>query len=99
MTVSVNQPGEEAIIWDKTAKPESCALFHLKEKTVVEEEFRCEIIRRSVDKRYALIRANTTLEVRTNVMLKKERERKYAKVLRQEEEGYIICFTSVNQSN
>ena len=90
---------EDAIVWEKMAEPESCVLFHLKEKTVVEEEFRCEIIRRSVDKRYALIRANTTLEVRTNVMLKKERERKYAKVLRQEEEGYIICFTSVNQSN
>lgn len=89
------QREEEEIIWKSTSEV-SCPLFLLEGKTVIEQEHSCRIIKRSEDGRYALIRAELELPERSNIMLKENGDRKYAKVLRKEDGGFLICFTSGN---
>ena len=86
---------EEEIIWKSTSEV-SCPLFLLEGKTVIEQEHSCRIIKRSEDGRYALIRAELELPERSNIMLKENGDRKYAKVLKKEDDGFIICFTYGN---
>ncbi|MBP5416414.1 MAG: PAS domain S-box protein [Clostridiales bacterium] len=86
---------EEEISWKSTSEV-SCLLFLLEGKTVIEQEHSCTIIKRSEDGRYALIEADLELAERTNIMLKENGDRKYAKVLRKEDGGFLICFTFGN---
>ncbi len=89
------QREEEEIIWKSTSEV-SCPLFLLEGKTVIEKEHSCRIIKRSEDGRYALIRAELELPERSNIMLKENGDRKYAKALKKEDDGFIICFTYGN---
>lgn len=86
---------EEAIVWKSTSEV-SCPLFLLEGKTVIEQEHSCRIIKRSEDGRYALIGAEVELPERSNIMLQEDGDRKYAKVLKKEDDGYLICFTYGN---
>lgn len=74
---------------------EEYELFFLEEKKVNETPHKCIIVRMSEDNKYAQIKPEVALRYRSNIMLKKGDARSYAKVIRQDDEEYIICFTSV----
>ena len=87
----------EEIIW--LDDDEDCAFFLLKEKTVVEEEHSGKIFKHSADNRYAMFSADIELGDRQNILICRNGERKYAKVIAHDNDGYRICFTSVTQGH
>ena len=78
---------------------EECTFFVLKDKTVTGEEHAGKIYRHSADNRFAMFSADTVLSDHQNILICRNGERKYAKVLARESEGYRICFTSVTQGH
>ena len=53
----------------------------------------------SDNKRFALITTDADLAEKMNIMLRHEEKRIYAKVIRKEPDGYLICFTSIQQND
>ena len=53
----------------------------------------------SDNKRFALITTDADLAEKMNIMLRHEEKRIYAKVIRKDSEGYVICFTSIQQND
>ena len=80
--------------WGEEIK-EEYELFFLEEKKVNETAHKCFITRMSEDGKFARLSSEVALRYRSNIMLKKGDARSYAKVIRTDDEGYIICFTSV----
>lgn len=78
---------------------EECTFFFLKDKTVVEKEHYGKIFRHSTDKRYAMFSADIGLDDHQNILICRNGERKYAKVISKDKDGYRICFTSVTQGS
>ena len=77
--------------------PEECSFFMLEAKTVIEEELKGTILKASKDLKFAVLKTDRELPLRQNIMVQKNGSRIYAKVIRKEPEGYIVCFTSVMQ--
>ena len=69
----------------------------LMEKTVTEDEYKGKILKISSDKRFAVMSSDIVIKDRSNILIIKDGERKYAKVTGRDEGGYLICFTSVTQ--
>ena len=78
---------------------EECTFFFLKEKTVVEKEHYGKICKHSADKRYAMFSADIGLDDHQNILICRNGERKYAKVISRDKDGFRICFTSVTQGS
>ena len=68
--------------------------YFLEEKKVSEKEHKGTILKMSSDGRYALLVPESALRIRSNIMLQKDGVRSYAKVIRKDDDGYIICITS-----
>ena len=85
------------IVWVDCNK-EEYDLHTVAEKTVEAVGHSATIYKLSTDKKHALISCEYELQPRTNIMLQQGDNRIYAKVIKPEYDGYIICFTSVTQS-
>ena len=85
------------IVWADCEKKEY-DLHTVKEKTVEAVGHQATIYKLSTDKKHALISSKYELQPRTNIMLQEGDNRIYAKVIKPEYDGYVICFTSVAQS-
>lgn len=85
------------IVWVDCNK-EEYDLHTVAEKTVEAVGHSATIYKLSTDKKHALISCEYELQPRTNIMLQQGDNRIYAKVIKPEYDGYIICFTSVAQS-
>ena len=85
------------IVWTDCDK-KKYDLHTVKEKTVEAVGHQATVCKISTDKKHALISCGYELQPRTNIMLQEGDNRIYAKVIKPEYDGYVICFTSVAQS-
>lgn len=85
------------IVWVDCNK-EEYDLHTVAEKTVEAVGHSATIYKLSTDKKHALITCSFDLKPRTNIMLQQGDNRIYAKVIKPEYDGYLICFTSDVQS-
>lgn len=85
------------IVWTDCDK-KKYDLHTVKEKTVEAVGHQATVCKISTDKKHALISCDYELTPRTNIMLQEGDNRIYAKVIKPEYDGYVICFTSVAQS-
>ena len=83
------------IVWSD--RSDECSFFVLKAKTVIEEEHSGKLVKISSDDRFAMLLADIELEDHQNILVCRNGERKYAKVIGSDEGLYRICFTSVTQ--
>lgn len=74
---------------------EDYTLYFLEQKKVSETGHNCRIVRMSTDGRFAQLKPENPIRIRSNIMLSKGDVRTYAKVMKKEDDVYIICFTSV----
>ena len=84
------------IVWDE-CKKQDYMLHILQEKKVEATEYSATVCKISTDKKHALISCSYDLKPRMNIMLQHGDNRIYAKVIKPDYDGYIICFTSVSQ--
>ncbi|MBP5655693.1 MAG: PAS domain S-box protein [Clostridiales bacterium] len=84
------------IIWED--KEEDYSFYILEGKTVGDDEQQGRIVRRSEDGRFAVLASSAALAAKQNLMLRRGDECIYAKVIRSDAQGDLICFTSVTQN-
>ena len=72
--------------------------YILEEKKVGVKANNGKIIKTSEDGKFAMFRADIPLNEKQNIMLRRDDECIYAKVIRKENEGVVICFTSMTQN-
>lgn len=87
------------IAWQDGYKEEVYLFYLLEEKTVGVVTHKGTMLKVSENGKYALLSPDTELVEKQNIMLRKGEERVYAKVIRQESDGYVICFTSIHQTD
>ena len=85
------------IIWQEDSEEISYQFFVLEEKKVGVETLSGKVIRISSNKRFALLATDAKLSEKQNIMLRKDNECVYAKIIREDAEGFVICFTSSPQ--
>ena len=85
---------DNEIVWHDAPKKNKYKLYFVEGKTVADDAHRATEILVSQDGRFAVIESKTALKDKQNIMLCQGNSRVYAKVIRKEENGYIICFTS-----
>ena len=83
---------EEGMIWED--KDEDYSFFVLEGKTVGDDRKTGKIIKMSEDKRFAILRSDADLFPKQNLMLSQNSDCIYAKVIKAEDPGCLICFTS-----
>lgn len=71
--------------------------YVLEAKKVGATSYKGKIVRYSKDRKFAKFVSETKLEEKQNIMLRKDSECIYAKVIMKDEEGAVICFTSMSQ--
>ena len=86
------------IIWQEDSEEISYQFFVLEEKKVGVETLSGKVIRISSNKRFALLATDAKLREKQNIMLRKDNECIYAKIIREDAEGFVICFTSSPQT-
>ena len=89
---------ESNITWREGTEPADYQFYILEEKKVGVKANNGKIIRTSKDGKFALFCADIPLSEKQNIMLRKDDECIYAKVIRKENEGVVICFTSMTQN-
>ena len=82
------------IEWKEDGSPEDCVFFLIEEKAVEAAEHAGRILKVSSDDRFALLSCGTELNEKRNIMRRHGEKNLYAKVLKSQEDGYIICFTA-----
>lgn len=87
------------IPWKKDYEPSDYEFFLLEEKTVGVTNHTGKIIAVSDNDRFAILSSEVELKPKQNIMLRKDHKRVYAKVIRKEKNGYLICFTSIQQTD
>lgn len=85
------------ITWREEAENIKYQYFVLEAKKVGVTSYLGTIVRYSEDHKFARIISETKLEEKQNIMLRKDDECIYAKVIRKDDEGAVICFTSMSQ--
>lgn len=85
------------IVWQEDSEEISYQFFVLEEKKVGVETLSGKVIRISSNKRFALLATDAKLREKQNIMLRKDNECIYAKIIREDAEGFVICFTSSPQ--
>ena len=85
------------IIWQEDSEEISYQFFVLEEKKVGVETLSGKVIRISSNKRFALLATDAKLREKQNIMLRKDNKCVYAKIIREDAEGFVICFTSSPQ--
>jgi adenylate cyclase len=86
------------IEWKEQSCDNEYRFYVLEEKKVGATGYTGKITRLSADGRYAVLEAEPELAERQNIMLRQDDECIYAKVIRKEDPGYVICFTSMTQN-
>ena len=89
---------ESNITWREEAEPLDYQFYILEEKKVGVKANNGKIIKTSEDGKFAMFRADIPLNEKQNIMLRRDDECIYAKVIRKENEGVVICFTSMTQN-
>ena len=92
------EAGSRNIEWKEQSCDNEYRFYVLEEKKVGATGYTGRITRLSADGRYAVLEAEPELADRQNIMLRQDDECIYAKVIRNEEPGYVICFTSRTQT-
>ena len=87
------------IVWQDNPENQDYQFYLLEEKTVGVTTLNGKIIKKSDNERFAIIATDAELKEKQNIMLKHEAKRIYAKVIRKEQEGFVICFTSIQQDD
>ena len=82
---------------DKVIFLRNLAYLMMADGQVTEDEYKGKILKISSDKRFAVMSSDIVIKDRSNILIIKDGERKYAKVTGRDEGGYLICFTSVTQ--
>lgn len=90
--------GSRNIEWKEQSCDNEYRFYVLEEKKVGATGYTGKITRLSADGRYAVLEAEPKLAERQNIMLRQDDECIYAKVIRKEDPGYVICFTSMTQN-
>jgi adenylate cyclase len=90
--------GSRNIEWKEQFCDNEYRFYVLEEKKVGATGYTGKITRLSADGRYAVLEAEPELAERQNIMLRQDDECIYAKVIRKEDPGYVICFTSMTQN-
>lgn len=86
------------IVWQDQVMDREYKFYILEEKKVGVASHEGTIRYISQNNRFALFQTHTELADRQNIMLRKGEECIYAKVIRKEDKGFIICFTSMTQN-
>ena len=92
------EAGSRNIEWKEQSCDNEYRFYVLEEKKVGATGYTGKITRLSADGRYAVLEAEPELAERQNIMLRQDDECIYAKVIRKEDPGYVICFTSMKQN-
>ena len=92
------EAGSRNIEWQEQSCDNEYRFYVLEEKKVGATGYTGKITRLSADGRYAVLEAEPELAERQNIMLRQDDECIYAKVIRKEDPGYVICFTSMTQN-
>ncbi|MBP3265784.1 MAG: PAS domain S-box protein [Clostridiales bacterium] len=87
------------IVWVDNPDDNEYQFYLLEEKTVGVNTLKGKLVKMSDNKRFALITTDAELSEKMNIMLRHEEKRIYAKVIRKDSEGYVICFTSIQQND
>lgn len=87
------------IVWQDNPENQDYQFYLLEEKTVGVTTLNGKIIKKSDNERFAILATDAELKEKQNIMLKHEAKRIYAKVIRKEQEGFVICFTSIQQDD
>ena len=87
------------IVWVDNPDDNEYQFYLLEEKTVGVNTLKGKLVKMSDNKRFALMATDTVLTEKMNIMLRHGEKRIYAKVIRKESEGYVICFTSIQQND
>ena len=90
--------GSRNIEWKEQSCDNEYRFYVLEEKKVGATGYTGKITRLSADGRYAVLEAEPELAERQNIMLRQDDECIYAKIIRKEDPGYVICFTSMTQN-
>lgn len=90
---------ENSIVWLDCNEDNEYLFYLLEEKTVGVKTYHGRITRRSDNGRFALLVSGSELPLKQNIMLRHDQERIYAKVIKQDQDGYVICFTSIVQTD
>ncbi|MCR5616265.1 MAG: hypothetical protein K6F45_08895 [Saccharofermentans sp.] len=90
--------GSRNIEWKEQSCDNEYRFYVLEEKKVGATGYTGKITRLSADGRYAVLEVEPELAERQNIMLRQDDECIYAKVIRKEDPGYVICFTSMTQN-
>ena len=98
--VGDNHIGDAAgsnIEWQDQCRTTDYTFYILEEKKVGVKALCGKVLKISENNRFALFATENELTVKQNIMLRKDDECIYAKVIRKDEDGYVICFTSSSQ--
>ena len=87
------------IVWQDNPENQDYQFYLLEEKTVGVTTLNGKIIKKSDNERFAILATDAELKEKQNIMLKHEAKRIYAKVIHKEQEGFVICFTSIQQDD
>ena len=90
---------ENKIVWKDDYKPEDCVFYFLEEKAVRETIHNGTFLKISENGRFALLKSESDLILKQNIMIRKDDECIYAKVIKTDSDEYTICFTSLPQIN
>ena len=96
--IEIGDDSANNIVWQDQAMDRDYEFNILEEKKVGVTSHEGTIRYISQNNRFALFKTHTELADRQNIMLHKGDERIYAKVIRKEEKGFVICFTSMTQN-
>lgn len=87
------------IVWLDNPDDNEYQFYLLEEKTVGVNTLKGRLIKLSDNKRFALMATDAELSEKMNIMLRHEEKRIYAKVIHKDSDGYVICFTSIQQND
>ena len=96
--ISIGDDLNSTIIWQENYEPESYLFYVLEEEKVQAVKRTGMLLKVSQNEKFAVFAPDSELKEKQNIMLRKEDECIYAKVIKKTEEGFIICFTSIRQT-
>lgn len=91
--------GNNDITWQENEESTVYTFYLLEEKAVGVVAHSGKITRRSVNNRFGFLSTDTELTEKQNIMLRKDDDCVYAKVIRRDDDGYVICITAVTKAN
>ncbi len=95
--ITIGDDSAKNIVWQDQVMNRKYEFYILEEKKVGVNAHEGTIRYISQNNRFAMFKTGTELADKQNIMLKSGDECIYAKVIRKEEKGFVICFTSMTQ--